>query len=196
MDRKFVLNLVETIPKMWLKVVLIALLVKCTFLAVNAQTPARNENAFYSTYKLPDNKYIDSIAVHKSAHEMIVFCKGAVLKTYRIHLGSCPVGAKQFLGDRKTPEGLYYINALVPNCLYHKGLSISYPDSMDVARAKKTGKSPGGDIMIHGLPNGKEDVGPDRYQNDWTWGCIAIRNDEIDDIYSHTKVGTPIFITP
>jgi murein L,D-transpeptidase YafK len=146
--------------------------------------------------KLADNLMVDSIAIHKEAREMQVFRKNVLLKTYTVHLGINPVGPKRCAGDYKTPEGLYFINCKNPNSQFHKSLGVSYPNVTDRQRSAKVGLSPGGDIMIHGLPNGEENVGPDRYQNDWTWGCIAIRNGEIDELFDHTEVGTPLLITP
>jgi murein L,D-transpeptidase YafK len=149
----------------------------------------------YNTNKLSPNVLVDSIAVHKAAREMLVFNNGGLLKRYRICLGQNPVGPKRYEGDFKTPEGRYYINAKYNTCKFHKGLQISYPDKSDIARAKKSGRSPGGGVLIHGLPNGKENLGPNRYRNDWTWGCIALRNYEIDELFAVVKIGTPILIT-
>jgi murein L,D-transpeptidase YafK len=146
--------------------------------------------------RLPDNLVIDSIAIHKADHEMLIFRKGVLLKIYSVQLGLNPVGPKRCNGDYRTPEGLYYINSKNSASKFHKSLGISYPNAVDLQRSAKIGLSPGGDIMIHGLPNGEENVGPDRYQNDWTWGCIAIRNAEVDELFEHTEVGTPLLITP
>ena len=146
--------------------------------------------------KLADNLMIDSIAIHKAGHEMLVFRKGVLLKKYTIQLGTNPVGPKTCYGDGKTPEGHYTINGKNAASKYHKGLGISYPNPTDIERAIQLGKSPGGDIMIHGLPNGEERVGADRYRNDWTLGCIAVRNVEIDELFEHVEVGTPLMITP
>ena len=153
------------------------------------------DNVIY-TRPLPAGILIDSIAVHKATHEMLVFNNHRLLKKYKVQLGLCPVGNKQCNGDYKTPEGLYTINIKNLNSQFHKSLGISYPNAADLERARKTGKLPGGDIMIHGLPNGEENAGPDRYQNDWTWGCISVRNSEIDELFTHINVDTPILITP
>ncbi len=146
--------------------------------------------------KVPASAVIDSILVIKQSRELFVFSNGRLLKIYRIHLGINPVGRKQVSGDYKTPEGLYHIAYANPNSLYHKSLAISYPNEQDITRAKKLGKSAGGDIMIHGLPNADANVGPDRYQNDWTFGCIAMRNEEIDEIFGKVEPGTPILLLP
>ncbi len=145
---------------------------------------------------LPANLVIDSMVIHKSAHQLLVFKAGVLIKMYKVQLGLNPIGPKQFSGDLKTPEGLYYINSKNAASRFHKSLGISYPNATDLKRAYKLGRLPGGDIMIHGLPNGQENVGPDRYQNDWTWGCVAVRNTEIDELFEHVGVGTPLLITP
>ena len=127
---------------------------------------------------------------------MLVFSGQRLIKIYRIHLGQNPIGPKRVNGDFKTPEGHYYITNHNKNSLFHKSLGISYPNAEDVARAKRMGKSAGGGIVIHGLPNRDAFVGLDRYQNDWTWGCIGIRNEEIDELFTKVAVGTPVLITP
>jgi len=145
---------------------------------------------------LPDGLTVDSIVIDKAAHEMRVFNHNQLLKKYRVCLGLKPIGKKQVAGDFKTPEGLYHINNKNPQSQFHKSLGISYPNKEDILVARKLHHSPGGDIMIHGLPNGQENVGPHRYRNDWTWGCIALRNNEIDDLFEHVKVGIPVLIRP
>jgi murein L,D-transpeptidase YafK len=155
-----------------------------------------DDNTSLYMVKLPDNLYIDSIAVHKLERELLIFSNNRLIKIYRVRLGVNPVGPKQVSGDFKTPEGLYHITYRNEYSLFHRSLGISYPNAHDVANAKRLGKSAGGDIMIHGLPNRDADVGMDRYQNDWTWGCIALRNMEIDEIFMRVEPGTPIMITP
>ncbi len=151
---------------------------------------------FYYTAKLYGNIKVDSIAVHKAEQELQAFSNGQLVKIYRVCLGQNPVGPKQVNGDKKTPEGLYRISYRNAGSLYHKSLAISYPNKQDVDRAKKIGESAGGDVMIHGLPNFDENAGPDKYTNDWTWGCIALRNHEIDELFERVKPGTPILIMP
>src|ERR1019366_1979114 len=119
---------------------------------------------------LPDAVIIDSIAIHKSAHEMQVFSHQQMVKTYVIHLGLHPVGPRQVNGDCKTPEGLYFINSKNDASMYHKSLGISYPNENDILEANKLGESPGGDIVIHGWPNGTIRFGRNHYYNDWTRG--------------------------
>lgn len=139
---------------------------------------------------------IDSIVVLKSERRLQVYNNGHLLKTYKIALGEHPIGHKQYEGDRKTPEGLYFINGKNPNSTCHKNLGISYPNDTDRAAARKIGKSPGGDIKIHGLPNGQGYIGRMHSMKDWTYGCIAVTDEEVDEIYDHTAVGIPINILP
>lgn len=145
---------------------------------------------------IPKSTKIDSIVVLKSERRLEVYNKGHLLKTYKIALGEHPVGQKQYEGDRKTPEGLYFINDKNPNSDYHKNLGISYPNTTDRAFAAKNSKSPGGSVKIHGLKNGKGYIGAAHLLTDWTHGCIAVTDEEVDEIYSHTPIGTPINILP
>ena len=112
-----------------------------------------------------------------------------VLDDYRIRLGFAPEGHKRYEGDGKTPEGLYRIDRRNPNSRFHLSLGISYPNARDVAAARALGKSPGGDIFIHGQrwPTRKD-------KDDWTWGCIAVENKHIERIYAMVRDGTPIAI--
>ncbi|MBC7553221.1 MAG: L,D-transpeptidase family protein [Taibaiella sp.] len=139
---------------------------------------------------------VDSIVVVKRFHHMYVFNKKKLLKVYRIALGTQPVGPKHVKGDLKTPEGIYYINGENPFSVAHKSLAISYPNDADRKYASSLGKSPGGDIKIHGTMNGDEDPAEDTISEDWTWGCIAITNKEIDELYAHIILGSPINILP
>lgn len=139
---------------------------------------------------------VDSIVVEKNKREMSVFFKDTLLKKYHVSLGFTPVGEKCFQGDGKTPEGLYFINDKNPYSDYHKNLSISYPDVEDIVYAKKFGKSAGGDIKIHGYPNGYTAIDVRRLAPDWTLGCIAVSNIEIDELFTAVPIGTPILILP
>ncbi len=145
---------------------------------------------------LPRDVKIDYIMVDKTARKMKVYADGKRLKTYRISLGRNPVGDKEFQGDYKTPEGVYSINTKNPNSRYHKNLGISYPDSDDVAVARKLGKPAGGDIKIHGLKPGLGYIGKFHLWLDWTQGCIAVTNPEIDELYDRVATGTKIEIKP
>jgi len=143
--------------------------------------------------KIGRDNHVDSIYVKKSTRMMYVFQNEKALRAYKIGLGKYPIGRKQVQGDFKTPEGLYSIFDKNPNSKYHKNLGISYPNAEDKKRAAALHKSPGGDVKIHGLPADWD--GP-YTACDWTWGCIALTNEEIDELYLHTPIGTPIFIAP
>ncbi len=136
----------------------------------------------------------DRILVDKSDRVMILYRKDKEIARYAdIKLGDAPVGHKQFEGDEKTPEGRYTINGRNPQSSYHLSLRISYPNAADRAFAKAKGRSPGGDIFIHGQPNASP---IDRLPHDWTDGCIALSNGEIKMLWKQVADGTPITIRP
>lgn len=145
---------------------------------------------------------VDRILVEKGARRMTLFHRGKAVRRYRIQLGFDPTGHKQREGDGRTPVGRYRIDARNPRSSFHLSLRISYPDARDRAQAKAAGVSPGGDIFIHGEPNGTGQlmrwlraIGlADR--GDWTHGCIAVTNSEMREIWSSVKTGTPIDIRP
>ena len=139
---------------------------------------------------------VDKITVRKSARKLELYHNGKIVKSYTIALGKNPVGHKQMEGDSKTPEGKYFIAYHNPKSSYHLSLKISYPDEQDKLNAKKMGVSAGGDIMIHGLPNRAPFLGRFHNLTDWTQGCIAVNNYEIEEIYAAVKDGTPIEILP
>jgi murein L,D-transpeptidase YafK len=145
---------------------------------------------------LPKNLKITKLVVFKSKRELQVYSNNSLIKTYQISLGGNPVGAKQIFGDSKTPEGLYYIDGKNPNSAYHQNLGISYPSSKDTKNAALLGKTTGGDIKMHGLPNGFGFIGKFQRWHDWTDGCIGLTDTEIDELYDNVKVGTPIEIRP
>ncbi len=138
---------------------------------------------------------IDSIVVLKQRHEMRVYGHHSLLKIYKVALGE-PVGAKQFRGDWRTPEGMYFINVKNLHSAYHKSMGISYPSAKDRARAQQYHKDPGGNIMIHGLPNGQGYIGAAHRLKDWTAGCIAVTDEEIDELFTRVEVGTRVNILP
>jgi len=138
----------------------------------------------------------DRIVVVKSTRTMTLMSGGQVLKTYKVALGGQPVGAKQRTGDHKTPEGLYVVQFKVPNSRFHRGLYISYPNAADRERARKMGVNPGGNIEIHGLGDKYGWIGAMHQQTDWTDGCIAVTNEEIDEIWPLVAAGTPVEIRP
>ena len=121
---------------------------------------------------------------------------GQVLKTYKIALGGEPVGAKTMQGDHRTPEGDYVINSRNTHSQFHRSLHISYPNAADRERARKLGVAPGGDVYIHGLPNGYGFIGAAHRARDWTDGCIAVTDQEIEEIWKLVDDGTPVEIRP
>jgi murein L,D-transpeptidase YafK len=139
---------------------------------------------------------VDSIVVEKRAHTLTLFRDGKPMRTYLVALGGRPQGDKLSAGDKKTPEGLFYIDARQPNSRYHLALHISYPDAAHRARSHEAGVQPGGDIMIHGLPNGLGAAGASHRLNDWTNGCVALTDEEIEQIWSVVPIGTPVEIKP
>lgn len=149
---------------------------------------------WYPTKALPNGTVIDKLVVYKDKRKMEAYEGATLIKTYDIALGKNPVGHKQFEGDNKTPEGSYTINARNPNSGYHKNLGVSYPNAADKAFAEKEGKSPGGNIKIHGLRNGNGYIGKFHRLKDWTAGCIAVTNDEVDELYAAVKKDAEIII--
>ena len=138
----------------------------------------------------------DSIVVYKRERTLVLFNRGVPVRTYFVALGSKPVGDKVQAGDQRTPEGLFYINAHNPASKFHLALRISYPDDAHRARAAALGVDPGGDIMIHGLPKEYSEAGTNHLQNDWTNGCVALSNHEIEEIWRTVPDGTPVQIKP
>lgn len=145
---------------------------------------------------LPEGTTITRILVEKSTRKMSVFHGDSLLKTYPISLGFSPEGHKAMEGDGKTPEGVYHIDGKNPNSAYFLNLGVSYPNPNDRAHAQEFGKSPGGDIKIHGLPNDLPDIGKAHLLKDWTHGCIAVTNEEIRELYDAVPIGTRIEIRP
>ena len=138
----------------------------------------------------------DSILILKKDHVMELLASGKVIRTYKVALGSGGLAAKVREGDARTPEGRYIIDAKYEHSSYHKALHVSYPSAEDRRRAARLGVSPGGAIMIHGLPNGKGWVGARHRLFDWTLGCIAVTDEEIDEVWNLVPVGTPVEIDP
>ena len=142
----------------------------------------------FRTYNGPEVTYI---VVNKEARSMYLLHQDKVLKKYLIDLGFAPIGDKFFEGDGRTPEGNYIIDRRNPNSQFHLSLGISYPNARDRAEAAAIGTPPGGDIFIHGESNPFK-----RKRSDWTWGCIAVPNREMEDDYAMVRNGTPIQINP
>ena len=148
----------------------------------------------YPYSPMSKNVVIDKIVVFKSDHKLLAFSKNILIKTFHIAIGKGGAGDKQFEGDQKTPEGEYLINSKNANSGFHKNLGISYPSPQDIIEARKLGKSAGAEIKIHGLKNRQGYIGKFQRWRDWTNGCIGLTNEEIDDLYAHTPIGTPILI--
>jgi murein L,D-transpeptidase YafK len=173
-----------------LKVLLIFLLLVCLAAAGIAAV------AYWNISPLPHDTVADRILVEKSARRLTLLRNGNALKTYRVALGRAPVGAKEYEGDQRTPEGIYTIEFHKPDSDYHLALHISYPEQRDIDRAAPLGLSAGSDIMIHGLPNGRGWIGRFHRRSDWTAGCIAVADFEIEEIYRTVPDGTPIDLRP
>jgi murein L,D-transpeptidase YafK len=150
--------------------------------------------AHHNWHPLPAGTAIDRIVVEKSTKTLSIFRDGKQIKIYRIALGRNPLGAKQEEGDMKTPEGIYKIDSRNPQSSFHLALHISYPSDEDNRRAVARGVSPGSDIMIHGIQNGRGWIGAFHRWKDWTAGCIALTDEEIEELWRVTPDGTAIEI--
>ncbi|WP_299045074.1 L,D-transpeptidase family protein [uncultured Tateyamaria sp.] len=147
---------------------------------------ACSSSSKFKTYNGPEVTYV---VVNKEARRMYLLHNDKVLKDYDIDLGFAPIGDKFFEGDGRTPEGNYIIDRRNPNSQFYLSLGISYPNARDRAEAAALGKPPGGDIFIHGNSSPLK-----RRREDWTWGCIAVTNTEMEDVYAMVRNGTPIQI--
>lgn len=139
---------------------------------------------------------VDQIVIEKSAHTMTLMSRGNALKTYHVALSTVSVGAKERAGDHKVPEGKYIIDEKKLQSRFHLALHVSYPNAADRARAKKLGVDPGGEIEIHGLEKKYAWLGSLHREHDWTDGCIAVTDAEIEEIYPLVAVGTAVEIRP
>lgn len=145
-------------------------------------------SACSSKFRTYNGPKVTSVQVHKTDRKMYLLHNERVLKSYDIALGFAPDGHKQFEGDGKTPEGAYFITHKNPNSNFHLSLGISYPNEADIAFAEAEGKLPGGEIFIHGGP--KKPIS----RRDWTAGCLAVTDKQMEIIYSMVEPGTPIFL--
>lgn len=145
---------------------------------------------------LPNDVRADLIVVEKSKRELTVYSQGKPLKTYKVALGREPVGPKRREGDKKTPEGRYTINYRKADSGYFRALHISYPSQADAETARKEGVSPGGDIMIHGLRNGMGWIGKLHRSADWTLGCVAVTDREMEELWRTVPDGTFVELKP
>ncbi|HNB81612.1 MAG TPA: L,D-transpeptidase family protein [Chitinophagaceae bacterium] len=165
-------------------------------LFIQAQGTENRRANYYEAF-VEVQQSVDSLVLFKSKRELIAFHQGKKLKKYIVSLGMEPVGKKQFEGDMRTPEGLYYINSRDSNSSYHKNLGISYPNSEDSIFAAREERSAGGDIKIHGFPNHhRKQQEKDWLNSDWTLGCIAVSDFEIEELYRWVITGCPILILP
>lgn len=137
---------------------------------------------------------VERIVIEKAARRMVLIQNGTVVREYRVALGFQPAGAKMRQGDGRTPEGLFHIDRRNAGSAYHLSLGLDYPRPEDRARAAAGGYDPGGDIMIHGQPNLLPEAAVLR--GDWTAGCVAVSNAEIQEIWAVTPTGTPVEIRP
>lgn len=141
----------------------------------------------------------DKVIIKKSTRMLYLSKNGDIYKKYHVSLGQVPIGAKEVEGDMKTPEGVYILDWRQESSQYYKSLHISYPNSKDKARAKELGSSAGGMIMIHGTPLAWSLSPYGDWMNvliDWTQGCIAMSNDDINDVWEETTNGTIVVIVP
>jgi len=145
-----------------------------------------------SKFRRYNGPAVTSIVINKGARKMYLLHDEEILREYSVDLGFAPDGDKKIEGDGKTPEGTYLIDRRNPNSSFHLSLGISYPNSRDIAEAKALGKKPGGEIFIHGQPNLLRDLKRARKTPDWTAGCIAVKNHEIEEIYAMVQNGTLI----
>jgi murein L,D-transpeptidase YafK len=143
-----------------------------------------------SKFRQYDGPPVTSVVAYKGRRRLYLLHEAQVLRAFDFELGFAPEGHKQVEGDGRTPEGAYLIDRKNPNSSFHLSVGISYPNAEDRAKARALGQPPGGDIFIHGTPV------LNRGDDDWTAGCIAVTNREIEDIYAMVEVGTPILIYP
>lgn len=140
--------------------------------------------------------HADRVVVLKKERTLQLLSQGKVIKTYKVALGSEPVGPKTRQGDHKTPEGAYVLDSRNAHSRFYKAIHISYPGEHDRAIARQKGVPPGGDVFIHGLPNGFGAIGSAHRLKDWTAGCIAVTDEEMDEIWKAVPDGTRIDIKP
>jgi murein L,D-transpeptidase YafK len=155
--------------------------------AIWANTPAT---------PLPVDTKADLLVVEKAQRKLLAYSHGALLRSYPVSLGRDPIGPKLRQGDRRTPEGQYSIDAHNPTSAFHRSLHVSYPSPADVARARSGGYDPGGEIMVHGIRNGLGWIGRAQRLVDWTIGCIAVTDPEIEELYRIVPDGTRIDLRP
>ena len=142
------------------------------------------------------NDPVDRIIVEKSKRRMTLLRGQQEVAVYRVALGRDPIGPKVMRGDNRTPEGLYFVDYKVRNSVYHRALHLTYPNLDDLTRADSLGVAPGSHIMIHGMSRRQLWMGDVQYLFDWTNGCIALTNGEIEEIWDFVPLWTPVEIRP
>jgi murein L,D-transpeptidase YafK len=147
-------------------------------------------------HPLPPDIMADRVLVEKAARRLTLLRNDVPLKVYRVALGRAPIGPKQQEGDQRTPEGIYSIDFRKADSDFHRALHVSYPEQRDIDRATANGVPPGFDIMIHGIRNGLGWIGTFHRRTDWTAGCIAVTDFEMEEIWRAVPDGTPIEIRP
>jgi murein L,D-transpeptidase YafK len=170
--------------------------VKKLLIAVSVAALATLVYADWPPARLSGNVRADRLVVDKRARLLTLYRAGSPLKSFAVSLGAEATGPKTREGDNRTPEGVYTIDHHKPDSSFHLALHISYPDSRDRARATAEGVAPGGDIMIHGLPRAIGWIGRLHRLHDWTAGCVAVTNPEIEQIYQAVPDGTAVEIRP
>ncbi len=151
----------------------------------------------FAVSELSPNDKADYVVVKKTERKLYLYRGSEILKTYRIALGKQPDGHKIREGDSRTPEGRYILDWRNPNSKFYRSIHISYPSRTDFRDARERGDSPGGAIMIHGQPTSWVEKTKLLFnQDDWTEGCIAVQNHEMDEIWNAVDDGTPIEIIP
>ncbi|MEX2124656.1 MAG: L,D-transpeptidase family protein [Woeseia sp.] len=143
-----------------------------------------------------DLQCADRVVVWKAARRLTLYSGDDAIATYSISLGANPLGHKTWQGDSRTPEGLYTLDYRIPDSQFYRAIHVSYPDENDLAAATEADVPAGGNIMIHGLPNGRGWIGPLYKLRDWTDGCISVTNREMEEIWRAVPDGTPIEIHP
>lgn len=154
-----------------------------------------NLNLYPQGYRAKKN-LVDHVIVYKQRHQMVLMNKDKVVKNFWIALSNKPVGKKQYEGDKRTPEGTYTLDYIKEHSSFYRAFHISYPNKEDIANARKMGRRPGGMIMVHGQPPTGGEYQETVQRTDWTNGCIALLNPDIDIFMSLVDVGTPITINP
>lgn len=139
---------------------------------------------------------VDLVRVEKSSKRLYLLNAGKVVREFKVAFGGNPTGHKQQEGDQRTPEGRYLLDFKKADSGYYRAIHISYPNSADSGSARKRGVNPGGSIMIHGQKNGFGWLGPLTQRHNWTDGCIALLNDDMEQVWKLVDIGTPIEIVP